>query len=217
MKRLLPCLLSLLLLLSACAAPSEVPSVTTGGETNPPAVTTGEKPDGALAGDHIQPTYNSLQEYEQMLRSVKVPEDFVTYEHLSMLGGFVAHVNNGVLKGTYSYTLSDGARKLDVLILPRSYHESKYKDVPHVEPSDRSDFRRQDSEGAVYVKRGEAEYLYLAGKLEYVQFVWSDQIIMITVGAYLEGERSDSTVSRLLYADTAQVALKEILNANPFA
>lgn len=219
-------LICVLLLLSSCTSGEKSPSATTDAQGQPdqsnPATT--DAPSDPDQGDvnpgyteTYRPYYNSLAEYEKMLRSTEVPGTFVTYDHLKFIGTFSYHTHNeNNLKSDYRYTLINAGKRINIHFAFHEYWKN-FENLPRVAASDQSDFRYQDNKDFVCVEHGKLEYWYAAGKLEYINFKWSELTVSLSVDNYLDCEKdTDSLVGRLLYADTAEAAAKVFLDANPF-
>ena len=212
MNRLLPLALALLLLLSACAAPSEIPSVTTGGETNPPAGTS-EHPD--VDPGHELPPFtdpcDTMEKYRRFVSSHRLPENFVSYEAVSSFGNFRGLVCSDSMK-SYDYALTDAAGNyvgIAVVHFP-------YANLDQYEYSRGSneDMRRIEdkSEKWTYLSIGPACYHYYGGNLIMLYVRMQEGEIRIETDDGLQSYTTkDTALSRLLTRSTAEAEAKALL------
>jgi len=179
-------------------------------------------PDVTGAGDSTEknnyyaPTMLSLEEYESYLKKRKLPEDFVHYDDIALLGEF--HAFSMYDDNYYQYSLRDGSNSLLLTI------SSRFETVETVETTitnevsiplsvkDLSSYQTDEFvHGNFYV--GSLKYLFMHGKL--ASLYWYDETHRFTVSGLREYEmpEKETFLSRLLHRDTAEEAFTELQNA----
>ena len=221
MKKIFTILLLLgTLLLSACAAPSEAPTLTTGGELNPPIVTT-EHPD--IDPGHALPPFtdpcDTIEKYRKFVASHRLPEYFIPYEAFSGWGEFrfLNYHGDGLSnyedkRLSYNYVVCDSAGKeIDVLIVHFPYANL---DQYEYSRGSNEDMRRIEdkSEKWTYLSIGPVCYHYYGGNLIMLYIRMQEGEISLQVeGRLFHYDSKDTALSRLLTRSTAEAEAKALL------
>jgi len=216
MKRLLPLALALLLLLSACATPpsTEIPSVTTGRETE--AVTESSKeskepPYAFEVDDTGTITVNGIKLYQAFIAQTELPENFIYFEKLADYGGFSSLVYEEE-KESYSYSITTTGRKyMTITFIPNTRPP---KDTAPVIEDKAEDLGTVDAEKGACRMIGNIRYLYFNGKLTSIRIPLTHYYAHISaydgLNSGAEGFR-DTRLEGLLTRSTAEAAAKALL------
>lgn len=156
--------------------------------------------------------YYDYAEYLHFLDTAKLPEDFVSYEEISMLGefdGFVCLDGTKVEKGSslfYSFKTDDGW-ECNVYV----YHEERESLLSPLleEVLNKEDLRTLREERKGYFMIDGMTYGYAKGKL--ISVKWEDEgIIFVLYSSYLSECPESHPVFGLFSADTAKATAESV-------
>lgn len=162
--------------------------------------------------EHAQLYYYDYAEYLHFLDTAKLPEDFVSYEEISMLGefdGFVCLDGTKVEKGSslfYSFKTDDGW-ECNVYV----YHEERENLLSPLleEVLNKEDLRTLREERKGYFMIDGMTYGYTKGKLNSVK--WEDEgIIFVLYSSYLSKCPESHPAFGLFSADTAKATAESV-------
>ena len=165
--------------------------------------------DSPLDGEGMKFTNNScstIEEYEKMVRSVKLPERFISYEDISTFGKlqhFVYYEEDAF----YSYGLDN-----NLIVQVSGKHAYGLDKLTFVE-GDNEDLRFFPCEGWAYQKIGDAVYMYYNGTLRSVFLMDGLNEIWIQRLNIYEYKPTDTTLGKLLNRSTAEATAKALCEA----
>ena len=163
-------------------------------------------------GEHAQLHYYDYAEYLHFLDTAKLPEDFVSYEEISMLGkfdGFVCLDGTKVEKGSslfYSFK-TDNSWECSVYV----YHEERESLLSPLleEVLNKEDLRTLREERKGYFIIDGMTYGYTKGKL--ISVKWEDEgIIFVLYSSYLSECPESHPAFGLFSADTAKATAESV-------
>jgi hypothetical protein len=163
-------------------------------------------------GEYAQLYYYDYAEYLHFLDTAKLPEDFVSYEEISMLGkfdGFVCLDGTKVEKGSslfYSFK-TDNGWECNVYV----YHEERESLLSPLleEVLNKEDLRTLREERKGYFMIDGMTYGYTKGKL--ISVKWEDEgIIFVLYSSYLSECPESHPAFGLFSADTAKATAESV-------
>ena len=163
-------------------------------------------------------SFYSEEEYNNFIRSQKLPKNFVTYDKLSMIGDFDSLVILSVSKGDYSsymYSFIDASGHELTLYVNHdlsksdSGSETSLTKKPITVEINSKDMRKIDGENSGFYEHKGFIYKYVSGKL--LSVVWVSEGVEYTLcGSMMLSDYPDNRstfVGKLLNLQTASATL----------
>lgn len=234
MKKIAICIFTCgILLLTSCSGINEQSSPNSNKANNISATSPNgdNSQDSSIADYEVEYqllTITGLEEYNDLINSNKLPEYFVTYDKLDKLGEFKSLVFTSNTQmdqyWQYMYSFEDGSNE-DVY-LTVIHNEQKAKSIGSKDNNNTSvkmadlndndviysDMTHLPSEENGIYKDGSISYKYISGSLLSISWKLGNTEFVLSSNSLLDNYPSDvdTIVSKLLYSDTHEDAIREI-------
>ena len=149
-------------------------------------------------------TIESYSEYKKFIRSANIPEDFIYYEDIEVLGKFESFVCE-IYSGKYSeyYSLhDDNLGEFFLYIEKEPFHETEHtKNV--ITDVNSSDMRFLDEEISGTYEYENIKFVFLLGKLHSIRWKSGEWYYTISSIDDLKEDTSKANISKLFNLETA--------------
>jgi hypothetical protein len=163
----------------------------------------GVAPEGVTV-DRPNITIESYSEYKKFIRSANIPEDFIYYEDIEVLGEFESFVCE-IYSGKYSeyYSLhDDNLGEFYLYIEKEPFQETEHtKSV--ITDVDKFDMRFLDAETSGTYQYKNIRYVFLVGKLHSIKWKSGEWYYTISSIDDLKEDTSKANISKLFNLETA--------------
>jgi hypothetical protein len=163
----------------------------------------GVAPEG-VTGDRPNITIESYSEYKKFIRSANIPEDFIYYEDIEVLGefeSFVCEIYNGKYSEFYSL-YDDNAGEFYLYVRKESSEETEHtKNV--ITDVNSSNMRFLDEEISGTYEYENIKFVFLLGKLHSIRWKSGEWYYTISSIDDLKEDTSKANISKLFNLETA--------------
>lgn len=155
----------------------------------------------------------SYEDYQKLVRAIKLPENFVKYEEISQFGEFDALVFlSKTHEGDYSsymYGLKDSAGG-DFVLYIRNYKEDSETAYEQITSVNSNDMRfSQNTSNCIYVTPEGVKYLYVSGTLNSITWT-KDGLKYILFSIHDYPYTNETYVGKLLNLNTYKEAIQSL-------